>query len=78
MAPDGFLSKEKLRKTYAGNADIVIHDLERLVIQNEFIVRAVEETAIDLFRSGLKLDGNAVREIWLNAYKASGFRELIL
>jgi hypothetical protein len=53
-----------IRNTARGNADHVIEDLERLVILNDIVVKAVEEIAIELFTSGLSIDGNTVREIW--------------
>jgi hypothetical protein len=53
-----------IRNTARGNVDHVIENLERLVILNDIVVKAVEETAIELFTSGLSIDGNTVREIW--------------
>lgn len=53
--------------TLTGNTDKVIRDLERLVILNDFVVKAVEDTTITLFRSGLTLDGDEVRGIWNNS-----------
>jgi hypothetical protein len=63
--PDYFpVYSPDIRNTARGNADHVIDDLERLVIMNDIVVKAVEETAIEIFTSGLSIDGNTVREIW--------------
>ncbi|WAC05899.1 MAG: hypothetical protein OS112_04520 [Methanoregula sp.] len=55
--------------TFTGNVDNVIWNLEKLIILNDYIVKVVEDTAIKLFKSGLTLDGDTIRELWHNADK---------
>lgn len=53
--------------TYEGDTDKVINELERLVILNDYIVTAVEETAVRLFRSGLRINEDTILEIWIRS-----------